>query len=48
MRRMSRPRRPRKGEDPTAIYWVDGPELRARLQLYCKRDVETERALFRR
>jgi DNA polymerase len=46
MRRMSRPRRPRKGEDPNGIYWVDGPELRARLHLYCKRDVETERAVY--
>ena len=26
MRRMSRPRRPRKGEDPNGVYWVDGPE----------------------
>jgi DNA polymerase len=46
MRRMSRPRRPRKGEDPNRIYWVDGPELRARLHLYCRRDVETERAVY--
>src|SRR5262249_38466236 len=28
MRRMARPRRPRKNEDPTGIYFVDGPELR--------------------
>jgi DNA polymerase len=48
MRRMSRPRRPRKGEDPNGVYWVDGPELRKRLHLYCKRDIETERALYRR
>jgi DNA polymerase len=48
MRRMSRPRRPHKGEDPAGIYWVDGPELRKRLHLYCKRDVEIERALYRR
>src|SRR5438128_1987141 len=31
MRRMARPRRPRKGEDPNEIYWVDGPGLRQRL-----------------
>jgi DNA polymerase len=48
MRRMTRPRRPRKGEDPNGIYWVDGPELRERLHLYCKRDVKTERDLYRR
>jgi DNA polymerase len=48
MRRMARPRRPRKNEDPAGIYWVDGPELRERLHLYCKRDIETERALYRR
>jgi DNA polymerase len=48
MRRMSRPRRPRKGEDPNGLYWIDGPELRARLHQYCKRDVETERDLYRR
>jgi DNA polymerase len=45
MRRMARPRRPRKNE-PAGIYWVDGPELRQRLHLYCKRDVEAERALY--
>jgi DNA polymerase len=47
MRRMARPRRPRKNE-AVGIYWVDSPELRARLYPYCKRDVETERALYRR
>src|SRR6516165_1255311 len=34
MRRMTRPRRPRKGEDPTKIYFVDGPEQRERLRQY--------------
>ena len=48
MRRMSRPRRPRKDEDPNGIYWVDGPEERARLARYCMRDVEIERAVYRR
>jgi DNA polymerase family A/CHC2 zinc finger/Toprim domain len=48
MRQMSRPRRPRKGEDPNGIYWVDGPDLRKRLELYCCRDVEVERAIYRR
>jgi DNA polymerase len=48
MRRMSRPRRPHKGEDPNGIYWVDSPEFRERLYQYCKRDVEIERDLYRR
>ena len=41
---MSRPRKPRKGEDPEGVYWIDDPESRERLAAYCKRDVETERA----
>ena len=48
MRRMSRPRRPHKNEDPSKTYWVDGPEQREQLHRYCMRDVETERALYRR
>ena len=40
MKRMSRPRR-----DGT---YVDGEAERARLALYCKRDVEAERALYHR
>ena len=46
MRTMSRPRRARKGEDPNALHWVDGPEQREALHRYCVCDVETERALF--
>jgi DNA polymerase len=48
MRKMSRPRRPHKDEDPDGIYWVDGPELRERLYQYGKHDVLTERAAYRR
>jgi DNA polymerase bacteriophage-type len=48
MRRMARPRRPWKGEDRSALHWVDGAEQRDRLHLYCKRDVEAERALYHR
>ena len=48
MMQMSRPRRPRKGEDPGLIYWHDGPELRQRLGLYCRRDLEAERAIYHR
>jgi len=45
---LSRPRRPRKGEDPNEIYWEDGPDERKRLGVYCMNDVETERAADRR
>jgi DNA polymerase len=48
MKRMARPRRHRKGEDPDQIYWVDGPDLREQLHQYCKQDVELTRAIFRR
>ena len=48
MRQMSRPRKPRKGEDPAGLYWHDDLERRAKLQAYCQRDVEVTRELFRR
>jgi len=31
MRKMARPRKPRKGEDPNGLYWHDEPENQARL-----------------
>src|SRR5262249_32621129 len=49
MQKMSRPRKPRDGEDPSAgPYWHDEPELLARWFEYCKCDVEIERALYYR
>ena len=48
MLQMSRPRKPRKGEDPNGTYWADDPEKIQRLYNYCKRDVEAERALHKR
>jgi DNA polymerase bacteriophage-type len=48
MRLMSRPRKPRAGEDPNGIYWHDDPEKLERLYAYCRNDVEVERELFRR
>jgi DNA polymerase len=48
MKRMARPRRPRKDEDPSRLCWVDGEELREQLHQYCIQDVVIERALFRR
>jgi DNA polymerase len=47
MMRMARPRRPRSDEAP-GIYWFDDPERRERLGAYCRQDVETERAVYRR
>jgi DNA polymerase len=48
MREMSKPRKPRPGEDPAGVYWVDDPAKLKRLIAYCARDVEIERALYRR
>jgi DNA polymerase len=45
---MSRPRKPRAGEDPNRIYWLDDAEHRAQLYGYAKQDVATERALYKR
>ena len=48
MLRMCKPRRPRKGENPDQIHWLDDPVHRARLAEYCRRDVEVEREIYRR
>jgi DNA polymerase len=50
MRQMMRPRKPRKGEDPTVIRWWDDedPDKLVRLGEYCAQDVRTERAIVRR
>ena len=42
---MWKPRKPRPGEDPTQIYWVDTPELRVDLYIYNRQDVAVEREL---
>jgi DNA polymerase len=47
VRVMWKPRKPRRGEDPTKIYWIDTPELRAENILYNKQDVAAERELHR-
>jgi DNA polymerase len=46
MREMSKPRKPRPGEDPAGIYWVDDPAKLRRLLAYNIRDVEVERELY--
>src|SRR5262249_20395613 len=48
VRVMWKPRKPRRGEDPTKIYWVDTPELRAENILYNRQDVAVERELHQR
>lgn len=48
MLRMCRPRKARKDEDPTKVYWWDEPEKIARLGLYCQDDVRTETAIHNR
>jgi DNA polymerase len=48
MRQMTRPRKPRAGEDPNGIYWYDDPEKLERLYAYCRQDVEVERELSHR
>jgi len=48
MRKMAKPRKPRRDEDPKGVYWDDNAENREQLYAYCKQDVETERALHHR
>jgi DNA polymerase len=49
MHQMSKPRKPRKGEDPSGgPYWFDDEDRMYRLGQYCKQDVEVERELYRR
>jgi hypothetical protein len=43
MRLMSKPRKPRPGEDPAGTYWHDEPEKLQRLRFYVTRDAEVLR-----
>jgi DNA polymerase len=45
MRRMARPRLPRKDEDPAVLHWNDDPEDFKQLCAYCAGDVLCEREL---
>jgi DNA polymerase bacteriophage-type len=47
MRTMSRPRKPRKGEDKNVLHWLFDVEKLQRLILYCQRDVDAARAVWR-
>lgn len=48
MLQLSKPRKPRKGEDPSGLYWWDDPEKIQRLYDYCRQDVRTEQAIGKR
>jgi DNA polymerase bacteriophage-type len=48
VRKMWKPRKPRRDEDPAKIHWVDSPELRAQLHAYNRQDVATDRELHQR
>lgn len=45
MMKMTKPRAPRKGEDPTRLYWWEDAERLERLGAYCKQDVVVERKI---
>jgi DNA polymerase len=45
---MSKPRRPRKDENPDNIYWYDDQDRLARLYGYARKDVEVDRELCHR
>ena len=48
MHQMSKPRRPRKDEDPAGTYYYNDQERFDRLDLYVRQDGEVERELFER
>ncbi len=48
IKKMFKPRKPRRDEDPNGLYWHDTPELRALLYQYAKQDVATMRELHQR
>jgi DNA polymerase len=48
MLQMAKPRKPRKDEDPTGVYWFDDEERRQLLFQYCRQDTAVERELHKR
>lgn len=48
MLQMCKPRKPRKGEHPLAIFWWDEPEKQQRLGQYCLQDVRVEQGVGKR
>jgi DNA polymerase len=47
MKKLAAPRKPRKGEDPTGIYWHDDPKDIATLEEYNRIDVEITAEIIR-
>jgi DNA polymerase len=47
-KKMAKPRRALKGEDPDVVHWHESPEDFANLYAYCKLDVEVTRLLWQR
>jgi DNA polymerase len=47
MKLLAQPRKPRKGEDPTKIYWRDDPKLLETLYAYNRIDVEITAEIIR-
>jgi DNA polymerase len=46
MRQMSRPRKPRKGEDKSVLHWIFDAEKLQRLAGYCAQDTRAARAVW--
>src|SRR5262249_15173900 len=46
MRALSRPRKPRRNEDKSQIFWHDDPDKHALLRARCRLDVITTRAVW--
>jgi hypothetical protein len=44
MKQMCKPRKAKKNEDPSVVYWIDDEASMSRLMDYCDQDVETETA----
>jgi DNA polymerase len=47
-RRMAKPRRALKGEDPDVVHWHESPEDFAKLYAHCRLDGEVTRLLWQR
>jgi DNA polymerase bacteriophage-type len=48
MHQTSKPRRPRKDEDPNQVCWFEDNDRLQRLYDYCRQDVQVERELYNR
>jgi DNA polymerase bacteriophage-type len=48
MHQTSKPRQPRKDEDPHQVHWFDDDDRLERLGEYCRQDLEVERELYSR